>query len=194
MFTRRLPEFLRHAPAPGMHGFALLAGIEAMARGILVSVMPLAMYRAFRDAGSVSQIYFVIGIVSLVTGLMVPWLTRAIPRRWMYTIGACCYVIGNSLALVGGEWMAFAAGFNTVATVVCFVCFNAYVLDYVAKAELGKTETLRVFYSAAAWTAGPVLGVWLLDVWRPLPFLVSGVSALVMLAVFWIIRLGPVLK
>ena len=38
MHERRIPEWLRHAPAPSVRGFAMLAGVEAMARGILISV------------------------------------------------------------------------------------------------------------------------------------------------------------
>jgi hypothetical protein len=38
MHERRIPEWLRHAPAPSVRGFAMLAGAEAMARGILISV------------------------------------------------------------------------------------------------------------------------------------------------------------
>ena len=57
MLERRIPEWLRHAPAPSVRGFAILAGIEAVARGILVSVFPLAMYRALQDASVVSEVY-----------------------------------------------------------------------------------------------------------------------------------------
>jgi hypothetical protein len=77
-----------------------------------------------------------------------------------------------------------------MATVTVTVCFNAYVLDYVAKVELGRAETLRLFYSALAWTIGPFLGVWLYGLSRPMPFVVSGAAALTLLVAFWIMRLG----
>ena len=53
MFERRIPEWLRHAPVPNVNGFAILAGVEAAARGILISVMPIAMYRALEDPETV---------------------------------------------------------------------------------------------------------------------------------------------
>lgn len=191
MFQRRIPEWLRHAPAPGVKGFAALAGIESAARAILISVFPLTMYRAFQDAGTVSQIYFFVGIASLVGGLMVPWVTRFVPRRWVYTAGALLYLCSAVLAIYGGpNATALALLTNTIATVIVFVCFNAYVLDYVAKVELGRCETLRLFYSAAAWTLGPFCGVWLLSWWPPAPFIVSGIAALALLATFWGMRLG----
>ena len=48
MFERRIPEWVRHAPAPSVKGFASLAGLEAVVRGILISVFPVAMYDALK--------------------------------------------------------------------------------------------------------------------------------------------------
>ena len=191
MLERRIPEWLRHAPAPGVRGFAVLAGIEAVIRGVLISVFPLAMYRAFQDAGTVSQLYFLVGLASLAGGLMVPWVTRYMPRRWVYTVGALLYLCSAALAIHGGATaMALALLTNTIATVIVFVCFNAYVLDYIAKVELGRCETLRLFYSAAAWSLGPFCGVWLFGWWPPAPFIFSGLAALALIATFWVMRLG----
>lgn len=191
MLQRRIPEWLRHAPAPSIRGFSLLAGIEAVARGILVSVFPLAMYQALKDASVISEIYFIVGIVSLISGLMVPWLTSFIPRRWIYSIGAMFYMVGSLLASFGGP-MALVMGLflNTIATVILFVCFNAYVLDYIRKIELGHYETSRMFYSAAGWTLGPVVGVMLMKWWTPAPFLIAAICAMSMLFVFLYMRLG----
>lgn len=191
MFQRRMPEWLRHAPTPSVKGFALLAGLEAVTRGILVSVFPLAMYRALKDASLVSEYYFLIGFVSLITGLMVPGLTKHIPRRWMYSLGCGFYIIGNLLAATQHP-MAVVMGLmlNTIAVVTVFVCFNAYVLDYVAKFELTRAETLRLFYSALGWTLGPACGVILYNIWEPAPFIVAVVAAVIQLTVFWYLRLG----
>lgn len=191
MLTHRIPDWLRHAPTPGLRGFAVLAGLDATVRGILISVWPLVMYRALGDAALVSQVYFAIGLSSLAVALMVPWLGRFVPRRWLYTGGTVLYIIGGGLGIAGGPWLtALALATTTAGTVIVFVCFNAYVMDFIARSDLGRGETLKLFYSALSWTAGPVLGVWLLRLWTPLPFLVAIGSALVLLAVFWIMRLG----
>jgi ACDE family multidrug resistance protein len=191
MHQRRIPEWLRHAPAPSVRGFAMLAGAEAMARGILISVFPLAMYQALQDALFVSEVYFVVGVISLMAGLMVPFLSRLIARRWVYIIGASCFVLGSVLAIEGSpEATVGALLLITVATVMTFVCFNAYVLDYVARIELGRCETSRMFYSALGWTIGPALGVVLMGWWRPAPFLVAALASTVMLGMFLFMRLG----
>ncbi len=191
MAIKYIPLFLRYSPTPRIEAFALLAGLEAAVRGALVSVMPLAMYDALQDAGRVSSAYFVVGVLSMVWGLMVPWATRFLPRRWMYTAGATLYLVAMALALRGdAAGMTLALLCSALATATVFVCFNAYVLDYVARAELGRTQSLQMFYSALPWAAGPVLGVWLRELWRPLPFLVAAGFAVVLLTAFWVLRLG----
>jgi len=191
MFQRRIPEWLRHAPAPGIRGFAVLAGLDAGARGILISVFPIVMYREFQDAGLVSEFYFFVGIASMTAALMVPWLTRFVPRRWMYTVGGSLYIVSGFLALEGTPaTTALALLSYTVAVVTIFVCFNAYILDYVARYDLGRSETQRLFYSALAWTVGPASGILLLKWWPPAPFVLSMVMASILLAVFWWMRLG----
>ena len=81
MHERRIPEWVRHAPAPSVRDFGILAGLEAVVRGILISVFPLVLYRALQDAAQVSFLYFLVGIASLSAGLMVPFAIRFIPRR-----------------------------------------------------------------------------------------------------------------
>lgn len=191
MFQRRIPDWLRHAPNPGLRGFALLAALDSAARGILVSVLPLSMYHAYTDAQLISAIYLGIGICSLAAGLMIPWLMRFIPRRWTYTIGAGLYIVAAAVGIRGGvHAVALVILLTSTATVIVAICFNAYVLDYVARVQLGKAETLRLFYGALAWSVGPFLGVTLHVFWAPLPYIVSGTAAVALLVTFWVMRLG----
>ncbi len=191
MVTRNIPLFLRHSPTPRVQNFALLAGLEAAVRGTLISAMPLAVYQALGTAEATSRAYFIAGIVALIWGLMVPWATRHIPRRWMYTLGCLLYLVGMVLAIHGSGWSVSAAlMFNAMATATTFVCFNAYVLDYVQRADLGRTQSLQMVYAATPWALGPMLGVWLHDVWAPAPFLLAGGFAMALLTAFWVLRLG----
>lgn len=191
MHERRIPEWLRHAPAPSVRGFAILAGTEAIARGILISVFPIVMYNTLRDARIVSEVYFVIGAISLVIGLLVPYLIRFIPRWWVYVFGTLMFVAGAiSTTLETPGFAITGLALTTFAVATTFVCFNAYVLDHVAKIELGRFETSRLFYSAMGWTVGPALGTFLYAWWRPAPFLIAAIAASAMLLIFLVMRLG----
>ncbi|MFT4151739.1 MAG: MFS transporter, partial [Paracoccaceae bacterium] len=191
MTLRYIPVHLRFAGTPKIQHFALLAGLEASVRGTLVSAMPLVVYETLGSAGATSRTYFIVGVLSFICGLMVPWATRFLPRRWMYTAGASLFVAGMALSIIGTP-LSVSLGLmcNAAATATVFVCFNAYVLDYVPRAELGRGQSMQMLYAATPWAVGPVLGVWLRDLWPPLPFVVAGCFALALIAVFWVLRLG----
>jgi len=190
MPDRSLVHPLLSPGRPGAREFALLSGIEAVARAAQVSVLPVAMYAAFGDAGRVSALYLAAGLVSLVGGLLVPWATHLVPRRWVYTAGAVLLLGGAAAAVAGGPLTALAVLANMLGAVTLFVCLNAYVLDSIPRHDLPRTESLRLSYTALAWTVGPVTGVLLHAAWRPAPFLVAAVAAVVLVAVFWALRLG----
>lgn len=173
---------------PGVRAFATIGGIEAMVRGMVLSVYPILMYRAWGDAVVVSQWYFAIGVVSLFTGLMVPTLTRYLSRRWVWSAGALMFVVSAGFGMVGGKFTTLALLCHVMGTASIFVCFNAYVLDNVPSAEFGRLESLRMLFGGFGWTVGPVLGVWLIQFWHGAPFVIVALAALAMLTTFW--RLG----
>ena len=177
--------------APKMQHFALLAGLEAAVRGSLISVMPLVVHEAMGGTQAASKVYFIAGIVSLFWGLMVPWANRLVPRRWLYTGGCALYFVGMTLAVIGTPVAAaLALMCNAMATATNFVCFNAYVMDYVERSNLGRSQSLQMFYAATPWAVGPMLGVWLHDQWGPLPFIMAGFFAAALVVAFWWLRLG----
>jgi MFS transporter, ACDE family, multidrug resistance protein len=182
---------LRHAAVPKIQHFAMLAGLEAAVRGTLISTIPIAVYDAFGSAQNLSQVYFIAGVITLFWGLLVPRMTQIWPRRFVYGAGCVFYVIAMGLFMLGQAWsVQMGILVMGMATVTCFVCFNAYVLDYVPRADLGRTQSLQMVYAAAPWALGPLSGVWMRHYWDPLPFLVAGALAILQLSVFLYLRLG----
>jgi MFS transporter, ACDE family, multidrug resistance protein len=191
MATRYLPLSLRHSPTPQIKDFALLAGLEAAVRGTLISAMPLTVYATLGTAAATSRVYFIAGIVSLIWGLLVPSLTRILPRRWTYTLGCLLYLCGMTLAIIGTPTtITLSLICNAMATVTIFVCFNAYVLDYIDRADLSRGQSTQMVYAATSWTVGPLLGVALHEWWPPAPFILAGFWAMCLLTAFWFLRLG----
>ncbi len=175
---------------PTVEDFARIGGLEALVRGGTLSVYPLVLYRAWGSAAVVSQIYFVVGVVSLLTALMVPALAQRFPRRWIYLFACGLYAAGALLGAFGGLWVTAALLLSVMAAALSFVCFNSYVLDHIDKSEFSKLETLRLFYGGLGWVAGPALGVWLLSVGAWAPFAVVGAAAGVILWLVWVTPLG----
>jgi MFS family permease len=191
MTLRYIPLDLRHAATTRIQHFAILNGLEACVRGTLISTIPIAVYDAFGSAQNLSTVYFIAGLVTLFWGLLVPRLTQIWPRRWIYTSGCSLYLVAMALFILGTPLtVQMAIVIMGMATVTCFVCFNAYVLDYVPRADLGRTQSLQMVYAAAPWAIGPMSGVWMRGQWDALPFLVAGGFALVQIAAFLYLRLG----
>ena len=191
MITPRLPIFLSHAPDVRLEHFAALAALESGFRGLLLSVMPLVMFEALGDESLMSAAYLGVGVLSLLAGLLVPWATRLVPRRWMFTLSGVLYLTGAATAVLGSaEVKALAVLLNALGTVTFSICLSAYVLDCIARQSLGRSESTRMLFSAPSWTIGPALGVFLWGWWKPAPFLLAAVFAVLMVALFWWLRLG----
>ncbi|WP_210529120.1 MFS transporter [Rubellimicrobium arenae] len=176
---------------PRVEDFALLFGLESAVRGVLLSAMPLVMYRAWGEGTVVSGFYLGVGVCSLLAGLLVPWAARRLGRRRMMVLSGMLYLTGMTLLLTGLPWLTPPALLvNAVATVTFWVCLSAYVLDHIPREDLPRNESMRLLYGALAWTVGPYAGVLLLDWWRPAPFLVAGTFAALTTAAFLRLRLG----
>jgi len=183
---------LRQTSAPSVVNFATIAGLEAVVRGMVLAVFPLLMYRTWGDAAVVSKWYLAVGMVSLCTALLVPLLTRHLARRRVYALALCLYLLSAALGMWGGRALTWALLCHAMAAATAFVCFNAYVLEHVAKTDFARLESLRMFYGALGWTVGPLLGVWLLRFWHGAPFVVAALGALAMLVLIGWLRLGEV--
>ncbi|MGK0272135.1 MAG: ACDE family multidrug resistance protein, partial [Cocleimonas sp.] len=98
---------------------------------------------------------------------------------------------GTLCALIGGHiLLPIGLSITALAIVTIAICFNAYVMDFVARATLDQAETKRLQYSGASWTLGPFLGISLYQWWQPAPFIVSLFASTTLLMVFWIYHLG----
>lgn len=190
MFVRH-PVWLQKATRPGAESFALVFAAESLARSLISSVIPLQMLRVLGDAQQVSTLYFLASSCGLLYAILLPMIVGRIPRRFVYSFGAV--VMGAASLLFMGaeaEYQLLAMLARVVGLVTTTVCMNLYILDHISRRELSRSEPKRVFYSAWAWTIGPVTGAFLLQYSDWLPFAVSAVCVVVMIVYFWCLRLS----
>jgi MFS family permease len=186
------PVWLTSVRVPRPITFAYLWCGSTLARGLLITVLPLTAHEVFGDAQTVSEFYFAVSILSLASGLAMPWLVARLRRRWVFTLG--CLGMAASCVLVPlGTGPAFAVGMllQMVGVIAVELPLNLYILDHVPRRDLIRFEPIRLFFAAGPWTVGPWLGVALqenVSVWAP--FALSGAAALALLAYFWVLRIG----
>lgn len=185
------PPWIRAVTKPGAMVFAILFALESLARATLWTIVPLQAYALLDNARDVSLLNFGVSLSSLVGGLTVPLLIRRFRRRWVYSLGICLTMVAGMLLATGtlegqvGGMLARAVG--GAATNIALML---YVMDYIRRRDLVRSEPLKMMLSAVAWSTGPFLGVFLNQrIGRGSGEIVTVVSALMVLAYFWHLRI-----
>jgi MFS family permease len=182
---------------PGPVVFASLFALDSMARATLSTVIPLQAYAVLGSSRDVSLLFFAVGWVGILATLFIPVLVRRFRPRWVYTMAAVLLVLAPVLlALASFAGLIAGLFLRTYAAACLLNLLNLYIMAYIRKRDLSRSEPLRTLFSAVAWSLGPMLGPFLYeDVSPNVAFGLSAVCAVLHLAYFWWLRLeyGPVL-
>lgn len=186
--------WLRRIQSPGAETIAVLFFLEAISRSTASAVLPIDTVRLLGSDEWVSVCVLLGSLVAIPSVLAAPTFARRFGRAWLMTI-----------ACVGGALAAFmftldkaepqVIGFILRATGVALlsVCLNLFIMDYVRRGDLGKSEPLRMLALGVGWIIGPLIGVYLAQNFDPaLPYYVSGAALLILFGLFWIWRFRDV--
>lgn len=188
----RYPIWITTAKPPTARVFAILFGVESMARAIITSVVPIQTYDLMQSERGVSILYTCMSLFGLISTLSIPLLIVRIPRRWVYTAGVTSLIIG-CMAFAFDTLPGQAAGLflRTFGAGTLSITLSLYIMDHIKKGELVRAESVRMATATIAWTGGPFLGVFLYThVGMVAPFVLSIGFSLVLLALFWYFRLS----
>ena len=183
--------WLQRVTRPGAAVFAIMFTLESLARSVLAAIIPLQAYTILKEARDVSLAYFSIAILGFVASFVIPLLIRRYRRRWVYTTGVVM-LMASALSLASFTLVGQVAAMllRSLATACLNITLSLYVLDYIHKSDLIRSEPLKLMMSAFSWTAGPSLGVYLYNrVGHGAAALLSIVPAAVLLVYFWYLRI-----
>lgn len=183
--------WLRAVTRPGATVFALMFTLESLARATLAGLIPLQTYAILKVARDVSVTYFAVSIVAFCISFMVPLLIRRFRRRWVYTAGIVMLMASAaSLATVTLPGQIGGMLLRSVASATLNITLSLYVLDYIRKRDLVRSEPFKLMMSAASWTAGPAFGVYLYrNVGHGSAELLTAAAAATLLIYFWYLRM-----
>jgi MFS family permease len=186
-----IPLLLANVEEARANGFVVLFTLDAACRALMITIVPLMAYEILGDAQYVSVLYFAVSFAGLLIALTVPALLHLVRRRWVMTIGAAGYVASAALLATGTTGGLIAGlALQVLATATLEVVINLYLLDHVPRRALNQFEPKRLLFAGTTFALGPWLGVTLdRNVAHNLTFLLIGVLALVLVAVFWRLRL-----
>lgn len=171
--------------------FALIFSLESLVRSLNSTVVSLQAYEILGSSQKVSLISTAVALAVLVATLYLPQLLKRMPKRYAYAIGIGL-MINASIALSTHTLVGQGAGMfmRNCGAAIMNITLSIYILEHIKRADLTRSEPLRLSLSTFSWMIGPALGVWLYDWMGPAaPQVMAIVSATALLAVFWHLRL-----
>lgn len=183
---------LNQLPSETAVSLSRLAGIEGFSRSILVGVLPLIALKAFGDKEIIATVYFASTIITLIFTLNISLLEHLLSRRRLVTLGGCLLILAVLFYYTENPLLfALGIGLSAAGASIFSVCLSLYIMDYIGKAELTRSETRRMLYAGTAWLMGPMVGSWLYA--NSPSFIIYSVAiaaSVIMLSYFWWLRLG----
>ena len=183
--------WLSAAPKPTAMKFGVLFAIESLARATISGVVSIQAYDLVHSSQKVSEIYTIVGVLTLCATLIIPTLIAWTARRFIYSLGAIC------LMLAAGAFITFTIPgqmggmlLRNFGAACLSITLNLYILDHIPRSAFVRAEPQRLAMSTLSWTIGPALGIWLYTrygVWAPHCF--AAAVALVVLVLFAYLRL-----
>ena len=191
MYFRR-PIFINHLSADTSQSLAQLSGIEALGRSLIVGVLPIIALKAFGNKETISAVYFISTIITLVFTLNIATLEKWLDRRSLMTLSGLMLIGSVALfAVISAPLFTLAVGLRGAGATIFSICLSLYIMDYIGKRDLTRSESRRMVYQGVSWLIGPTLGVWLYDNIHPWAlYTLSAAATALMLIYFWRLRLG----
>jgi MFS family permease len=170
--------------------FASLFALESLSRALLSTVITLQALALFETSRNVSLIFSLVGLTAVIASFSIPNLVRRVSRRVVYSIGAVLLIFAAILlATITMTGQVSGMLVRVFGTACLSITTSLYIMQYINRRDLIRSEPMRLQFSALAWTIGPWLGVWLYETHGPMwSYSASALAALVLLTVFWILR------
>lgn len=180
------------APKPGALSFAVLFAVESFARAVVSTVVSVQAYDLLHSGQHVSMLFTAVGVLVPLCTLSAPLLHHMMPRRWVYTIGVVL-LIAASICFATFTLPGQFAGMylRVLGAAILNITLSVYILDHIRRTHLVRSEPLRLAFSTVSWTVGPYLGIYLYTQYGHVaPQAASIAGSLVLLAIFWYLRLS----
>jgi MFS family permease len=190
--TLRPPVWITHISAPGAQSLAVLSGMEALTRALVAAALPIQTQALFGSDESVSALSLAGSVAALAVAFLIPRAAQAVGRARLAVLGialAATAAVMFMLQLASAQVLGFVL--RAAGVLVFFSVISMYIMDHVRRAELGRSEPLRLLFIGLAWTFGPIAGVQIEAWWGPwAPFAASAGASMVLLGYFLFLRMG----
>jgi MFS family permease len=151
---------------PGPGAFAAIYALDSAARALTATVIPLHAYSIYKsiaaeDADSyVGTTYSAVAVISFFCTFLTPFIIQRLGRNATYVAGIMACIAGMAgLATATIPGLGLGMLGRAMSGVIGTVCLILFIVDFIPRQNLVRSETLRLFASCLAWGFGPVIGV-----------------------------------
>ena len=155
---------------PGPTSFAALYALDSAARALTATVIPLHAYSLYKEFAAenadsyVGTTYAAVAMITFFGTFLTPFVIHRLGRNATYVTGILCCMIGMAgLATSSIPGLGLGMLGRAMSGVIGSVCLILFIVDFIPRANLVRSETLRLFASCIAWGFGPVIGVELFE-------------------------------
>jgi MFS family permease len=156
--------------------FALLWMLESFARSSVAAVTPVVAFDLAGGARNMTFMFTLAGAVSILSSFAIPYLVYWLKPAKTYRFGAVFVALAPLVMAAGSFELFFAGLLLRVFALNCLaIGLSLFIMGYIHRRDMGRSEPLRMFLAAIPWTIGPSLGTWLYEtygMWPP--FILSG--------------------
>lgn len=184
--------WLRPTRKPGAGAFAALFALDSVARASVVTVL----YLQAKDLGlpdrHITLLTNVASLSSLTFSFLAPLLMHRFRRRWVYTGGILLgMAAATSLGTATFTGEVAALVLRALSSVAINIGLLLYVMDFIPRHQMIRSEPLRLFSSCLPWGLGPWAGVELYKHFgAEATAALSFVAYACLLLYFWYLRLS----
>lgn len=152
--------WLRPSRKPGAGAFAALFALDSVARASVVTVLYLQAKDLAISDRHITLLTNVASLSSLVFSFLAPLLMHRFRRRWVYTGGIVLgMAAAASLGTASHAGEIAALVLRAMSSVAINIGLLLYVMDFIPRHQMIRSEPLRLFSSCLPWGLGPWAGV-----------------------------------
>jgi MFS family permease len=151
---------------PGPGTFAAIYALDSAARAVTATVIPLHAYSIYKQIAAdnadsyVGTTYSAVAMVTFLGTFLTPFVIHRLGRNATFVAGILACVVGMAgLATSTIPGLGLGMLGRALSGVIGSVCLILFIVDFIPRANLVRSETLRLFASCLAWGFGPVIGV-----------------------------------
>ena len=167
--SEKLVDWARDWARPSPLLFAAFFLLDSFARALLTTLLPLEALRQLGSVRDASLLFSVVGWMGIAGTLVVPLMVRRWRPRGVYIL-ACLMLVLAAALFAWSTTIGLAVGMllRAFAAACLLNMLNLYIMAYIPKRSMVRSEPLRTFLSAFAWGSAPVIGVVLFERVSPL--------------------------